>query len=440
VLGRRTFLTLMGSVPAWRFADDEGWRAGVATVDITPAPGIWMGGYAARTQPAQGVALPLHAKALAIEDAAGAPVVLVTLDLLGLTAPVVANIASGVAKAHGVPRERLVLCCSHTHSGPVVDDQLAVAYDLTPAQWEAIRDSTRRIETQVVDVVGRALGARRPVRLRAAQGTADFAANRRTQFTPDGPVDHAVPVLLVEQPDGTLLSLVFGYACHNTTLQAEWLQFHGDYAGVAQHVLEQRHPGATALYIAGCGADANPKPRGTLALAQQHGRTLADAVDAVLTRATPVTGRLRAAFGEASLAYAPPPAPATWKQALTDENVFVQRHARLMLDVLARDGRLPSHEPAPVHVVRFGGLTLITLSGEVVVDYALALKREYGDRVWAAAYTDTVAGYVPSVRVLKEGGYEGGGAMLYYGRPGPFAASVERTLLDEVARLMKATA
>jgi neutral ceramidase len=416
-----------------------GWRAGLATVDITPPPGVWMGGYAARKEAAQGTAQPLHAKALAIEDAAGEPVVLVTLDLLGLTAEVAGRIADGVTRLHGVPRARLLLCSSHTHSGPVINDQLAVAYDLTPEQWEAIRTSTRSIERKVVDVVGRALAARQPARLRTGQGSAAFAANRRTQFTPDGPVDHAVPVLSIESPDGALRGVVFGYACHNTTLQATAVRYHGDYAGVAQRELESRHRGAVAMFVAGCGADANPSPRGTEELVEQHGRSLADAVDAVLPSATTVTGTLRAAFEEPALAYAPPPPASTWRERLAADDVYERRHARLMLDIFERDGRLPAYEPAPLHVVRLGDLTLVTLSGEVVVDYALAIKQAYGERTWVAGYTDTVFGYVPSVRVLREGGYEGGGAMLYYGRPGPFDESVERTLLDGVKRLMAVT-
>lgn len=441
-LDRREFLLALTAVGVAQAAVPAraDWRVGLASVDITPAPGVWMGGYAARTQPAQGALQPLHAKAVAIEDAGGAVAVIVTLDLLGLTAPMVATIADEVERRHSLPRRSLILSSSHTHSGPVVDDQLAVAYDLTADQWQRVTSSTRRIEGQVVDVVGQALANRTPARLRTAHGQTTFAANRRTQFTPDGPTDHAVPVLCVERPDGTLVGLLFGYACHNTTLQAESVQFHGDYAGVAQAELERRHAGVTAMYMAGCGADSNPRPRGTLALVEQHGRALADAVDAVVSVATPVTGTLRAAFGDATLPYAPAPDGSTWKTRLADEDVYVRRHAKLMLEVLARDGRLPTSEAAPVHVLRLGSLTLVALSGEVVVDYALALKREYGERVWVAGYCDTVFGYVPSLRVLREGGYEGGGAMLYYGRPGPFAEPVEATLLAEVRAQMKATA
>jgi neutral ceramidase len=439
-LDRRTFLLAMAGSAALQSGDAPAWRVGLASMDITPPPGVWLAGYAARTAPADGTALPLHAKAAAIEDSEGRLAVLVTLEVLGLTAPVVDRIAAAVQRRHGVPRGGLLLCSSHTHSGPVVDDQLAVAYDLTPADWNEVREATRRLETAVVEVVGRALDRREPARIRAAQGRATFGANRRVQFSPDGPVDHAVPVLSIERGDGTLAGLLFGYACHNTTLQATWTRFHGDYAGVAQAELERRHPGVTAMYIAGCGADINPDPRGTEALVQQHGRALADAVDAARPMATALQGALRSAFAVCELAYAPAPGAAEWTRRLEDESVYVRRHARLMLDMLAREGALPAFEPAPVHVVRIGSLALVALSGEVVVDYARALKATHGDQLWVAGYTDTVFGYVPSERILREGGYEGGGAMLYYGRPGPFATGIEAALVGTVDRLMAATA
>jgi hypothetical protein len=79
------------------------------------------------------------------------------------------------------------------------------------------------MESQVVDVIGRALGAMQPARLRWAQDSAAFAANRRTAINPDGPVDHTVPVLAIERRDGRLAGLIFGYACHNTTLPATFV-------------------------------------------------------------------------------------------------------------------------------------------------------------------------------------------------------------------------
>jgi neutral ceramidase len=439
-LRRRDFLlTIAGAVAFRAVPAAADWRAGLASVDITPPPGLWMAGYAARKEPSQGTAQVLHAKAIALEDAGGHRAVIVTLDVLGLTATVVDRIAAAVRRQHGLSREGLVLCSSHTHSGPVIDDQLAIAYDLTPAQWDDVRRSTRRIEEQVVAAAGQALHRLRPARLRSAQGTAGFAANRRVAFDPRGPTDPAVPVLSVEQPDGTLAGVVFGYACHNTTLPATFLRYHGDYAGVAQAELERRHPGVTALYIAGCGADANPAPRGTIELAEQHGRSLADSVESALGGATEVRGPLRRAFSTVTLAYAPAPGADEWRRKLEDEDVFVRRHAKLMLEVIAREGRTRAAEEAPLHVVRIGTLTLVAISGEVVVDYALAIKRKYGEATWVAGCTDAVFGYLPSLRVLREGGYEGGEAMLYYGRPGPFADTVETSVMTGIDTLMAVT-
>jgi hypothetical protein len=365
--------------------------------------------------------------------------VIVTLDVLGLTAPVADRIAGALRRRHGIPRERLLLCPSHTHCGPIVNDQLAIAYDLSPSQWDDIRRNTLRIETQVVEVVDRALAAMQPARLRHAQGRAEFGANRRTAINPNGPVDRDVPVLAIERRDGSLAGVLFGYACHNTTLPASYVSFHGDYAGVAQIELERRHPGATAMFIQGCGADTNPAPRGTVELVEQHGRALADVVDATLLGGTDVRGRLRGAFRSVSLAYAPAPDADTWRRKLTDDNTYVRRHAQMMLDVIARDGRTVAAEPDPLHVLRVGSVCLVAMGGEVVVDYALAIKRAYGADTWVAGYTDAVFGYVPSRRILREGGYEGGDAMLYYGRPGPFADTVEDTVLRGIDTLIAAT-
>jgi neutral ceramidase len=485
-MDRREFLTVVaGTLPAFPALaaaaqgprESPEWRAGVATVDITPAPGLWMAGFAARTEPARGTAMPLHAKALALEDGRGRRAVLVTLDLLGVTGGMAARIAAEADRRYQLPRAALMLNASHTHCGPVVDEMLSIAYDLTKPQRDAIAAYTRDLEARIVSVIGDAFANLAPARLRYGQGGCSFAANRRVQFTPDGPVDHTVPVLHVERvtpddpaeaavgsrpstaslvallnaPSGVLskatLAIVFGYACHNTTLQAGFTQFHGDYAGVAQAVLQARHPNATAMFVSGCGADANPKPRGTIELVEQHGAALADAVDRALPAVTAqraIEATLDTAFDIVNLPFAPVPDREGWTTRLKDTDVYVRRHARLMLDTIERDGRLPAAQPDPIQVWAFGqefgqGFTLIALGGEVVVDYAQRLKREVenGHRAWIAGYSNDVFGYVPSRRVLKEGGYEGGGAMIYYGRPGAFTPDVEPLIVDTVQRLVR---
>ena len=441
-MNRRDFLRVAAAAAAMPVgrasAGYESWQAGVATVDITPDRSLWMAGFARRTKPSEGVALPLHAKALALRHGAAAPAVLVTVDLLGLTARVTDRVAAEVQQRHQVGRANLLFNASHTHCGPVVDEQLWVAYDLTPYQWDEIKTYTAQLAAKLVAVVSDALARLMPARLAYARGEATFAANRRVAFTPQGPVDHGVPILVVSGSRREPLAIVFGYACHNTTLQDGFVRYHGDYAGVAQAALEERHPGTTALFVAGCGADANPQPRGTLELVQAHGAALADAVDRALPSQVPLTYAVRTAYGIVDLPFAGDAARERWHKQLTVEDVYVQRHAALMEQAIARDGHLPASQADPVQVWTFGpDLVLVALGGEVVVDYALRLARElpFG-RAWVAAYSNDVFGYVPSLRVLREGGYEGGDAMIYYGRPGPFAENVEELIVAECRRLV----
>jgi hypothetical protein len=420
----------------------KAWQAGVATIDITPETSTWMAGFAARTQASQGTAMPLHAKALALKCGNDPLAVLVTADLLGFTARITDKVAALVRQRHRIRRENLLFNASHTHCGPVVDEQLSVAYDLTPAQWNDIRAYTARLEDKLAAVIGEAVSRLEPARVSYGRDEAAFAANRRVKFTPVGPVDHTVHILRILGSSDAPLAIVFGYACHNTTLPATFVQYHGDYAGVAQAVLESRHPRTAALFVAGCGADANPSPRGTIELVEAHGTALADAVDRGLRTASPLAASLGTAYDTVDLPFASDAVRAQWMARLEVDQVHVKRYAALMQAAIDRDGHLPAVQPDPVQVWQFGpatgsdGLTLVALGGEVVVDYALRLGREYPRRrMWVAGYSNDVFAYVPSLRVLHEGGYEGADAMIYYGRPGPFTDAVEELIVGKVRRL-----
>jgi hypothetical protein len=418
---------------------EPAWKAGVARVNITPREPIWLAGYAARTRPSEGVLLDIWAKALALEDAAGSKSVLVSAEVLGFSREMSDYVAQRVRERYGVPRERLILAATHTHSGPVTGNLLQPAYPLDDAQREVIRRYTAWFLDQVVELVGRAIADLAPARLEFEQGLAGFAVNRRrvgARHRP-GPVDQDVPVLAVRSPDGKLRAVVFGYACHNTVL-ADYV-INGDYAGFAQEAIEKEYPGATALFVANCGADANPLPRRSVELARMYGQILAAAVREVLnSKMRPVEGPLRAALEYVELPFQDPPSRQELNARLQDEDAMHRRWAALMLETLDREGRLPDRYPYPVQVWQFGpGLTLIVLAGEVVVDYALRFKAQYGwDTTWVAAYSNDVFAYIPSRRVLEEGGYEAGGAMVAYGQPAPFRPEVEELVIRKVDALV----
>jgi hypothetical protein len=445
-----SLLLILSWLPAPAAPPKSEWKAGAAVVDITPAGPIWMAGYAARKGPSQGVALPLHAKALALEDGRSHRCVIITSDLLGFPGAVSEEIAEQVRGRYGLGREQLVFTSSHTHSGPVIRESLINMYLLDAAQAQAVRDYTANLESKVEELVGAALKDLSPARLSLGRGEADFAVNRRLLkdgkyvigVNRDGPVDHEVTILRVERTDGSLRALLFSYACHNTTLTQDNYQIHGDYAGVAQAALEKEFPGTTALFMLGCAADANPDPRGTIQLAEVHGEALARRVRYALSDPMrTIHGPLRTLFDRVDLPFAAPPSREELQRRLQSTDIYVRKHAQTLLATLDQKGSLPATYPYPIGVVRFGGdLTLVALSGEVLVDYAIRLKKEIGpsSKLWVAAYANDVFAYIPSRRVLAEGGYEPVTSMTYYALPGPWAPQVEDILVNKVRQMVKA--
>jgi hypothetical protein len=278
-------------------------------------------------------------------------------------------------------------------------------------------------------------------------GEAGFAMNRRKKTdkgfinaaNPDGPVDHDVPVLAVKR-DGKLVAVVFGYACHNTTMQ--YYLFSGDYAGFAQINLEAKHEGAVALFWAGCGGDQNPLPRSKIELCKKYGKQLSDSVDAVLAKKmTPVSGKLTAKYAEIALPFDALPT----KQKLTADTLgkdhALKQRAKRLLAVLEKDGKLDDHyRHYPVQAWGLGDqVTWLALGGEVVVDYSRRLKKEHkGKRaLWVTAYANDVMAYIPSERVLKEGGYEGDSSMIYYGQPTKWGPSIEKKIVEKAGELIE---
>lgn len=429
------------------------WKAGAAAVDLTPDGPIWMSGYGGRNRPSEAVAQRISAKALAIEDSLNTRMVLVTLDLSTVPRLLRQAVERRVREKHGLPPQSLLLNASHTHSGPVLSGATVARMGGANAAPEILKTADaygKTVEEKIVQVVGEALSRSAPVTLHYTHARAGFAMNRRllngtvyqNSPNPDGPVDHDVPVLRVTAPDGSLKAILFGYACHNTV--SGTYSINGDYAGHAQAYLEEAHPGAVALFVTGAGGDQNPYPRGTLEQAAQHGRAMANAVEAALSVAVqrPVSGPLRSAIGYVDLDYIVP-GRAELDALVRSRNNAEKTRGQALLKKLETDGKLPTSYPCPVQVVRFGiDLTLIAIGGEVTVDYSLRLKRELAGgpaAVWVAGYSNDVFGYLGSKRVLVEGGYEGFSANTVGDRhSGPFAPTAEDRVIGKAYELLQA--
>lgn len=439
---------LAGSALAFGAEPDGAFKAGVASKVVTPTESMWLSGYGGRNKPSEGKVQDLYVKALALEDAHGGKLVLLTSDLVTLPYDFSQSVVKEVESRTGLPRDRLMLTCSHTHCGPLIRSPFVDWFDLSAEQAQRVETYTDRLRNEMVAVIAAALADLKPARLALGKGTARFAVNRREPTAkgiingtnPQGPVDHDVPVLRVTTPEGRLRAVVFGYACHNTTLS--FYQWCGDYTGFAQEYVQEKHPEALAFFWIGCGADANPLPRGKVELCQKYGRELADAVESVLGGAVkPIQGDFAARYGEITLPLDTLPGRDRWIADMAGKDQIRRKRAAKFVKVLESGGRIDDqYAHYPVQVWRVGDdLTWVALGGEVVVDYVLRLKKELGSgrSLWVTGYANDVMAYIPSERVLKEGGYEGDTSMAAYGMPTKWAAGLEDRIVNKVHEFVK---
>jgi neutral ceramidase len=383
------------------------YRAGVAVADITPDEPIRLSGYAVRTKPFDSILSSLHVKALAIGRGNRERVVIVTTDLIGLPRSITDVVAARVLKKYGIERGALLLNSSHTHSGPYIRGNIPFLFEMTAQEQSVVSAYAERLQNTLVDVVGAALANLQPAALFLVHGEAHFAANRRDAA---GPGDPDVPVLQVISGGGKTLAVLFGYACHNTTLTGTSNVVSGDYAGYAQQEVERAVPGAVAMFLMLCGADQNPQPRGTPELARQHGEELGTEVNRVLSaHRTAVHGPIHSALQVNELEFREVP--------------FAPQMTQY---------------PYPVQAISFGrSVTLVALGGEVLVGYDLRIKREFAGRnVIVAGYSNDVMGYIPTLADAKKGGYEVVESMHYYGLPGPWADDTETRIMATVHAVM----
>lgn len=425
------------------------WKAGVAREIITPETPVWLAGYGTRRAP-EGKLHDLWMKALALEAVDGGRVVLITSDFQGVPRSMSDRVFEQLQTRYALTRSQVMFTFSHNHCGPRLGDDLIDYYPSEPAQEELVRNYTNSMVDRAVNLVGDALKRLAPAVVETGMGEATFAVNRRNNPEAEiskmreqgialkGPVDHSVPVMRVSSADGKPLVILFGYACHPTTLS--FTQWCGDYPGFAQLELEKLHPGATAMFVNTCGGDQNPLPRRTVELCESYGHQLATAVDATLKGPLEqVAPRVRTAFSLIDLPYLRVMSREDLQQFMGDSHAIRARWAARMLKRLDDGTTFESAAAYPLHAWRLGaGTLMIGLGAEAVVDYALRFKADFGPRTWVCGYTDDMLAYIPSRRVWDEGGYEGGSNLFEYGRPAlRWAGDVETRIAEGVQRLVR---
>jgi neutral ceramidase len=406
--------------------------AGAAAIDVTPPVGLAMSGFAARTSPATGTHDRLTVRAVAVDDTA-----IVVADVIGLHQ----QTSERVRRRAVLPAERIITAALHTHGGPVS----------MPGMLGASLDDRylARLEDAMVAAIDEAVASRRPARLSFGEGTDPRVARNRRH--PDGPVDPHVPVLRVQALDGRWIAIVTSYACHPVVLGADNTAWTADYPHYVRTRLEAEHPGALALFLTGCTADANTghsahasislaaNANRTFSMAEQVGLRIAES--ALAAPSAPVgagvavaneTVRLRLTRRERE--------PAEQLAARWREEAQTADPARAaLLGIWARwaegidaDPRAAAEAEIEARVTAFmwGGVPIVALPGEIFAETALAIRAGLRGDGFVIGFCEANPGYIPPRSEFPYGGYEVEEAHRYYGMPATFAPGSAELLAE----------
>lgn len=423
-------------------------NVGLARVSITPETPVRLTGYSSRDIPFEGVQHELWAKAMAFGDEKKGHHIIIALDILGIPHRVTERVRDALAKEIGISPANLSICASHTHSGPQIGN--IVSHFHKPLDPDELADISLYAMGLVPKLKGVALDAienATPSLVSHAKGEVSFAVNRRTSINPNGVSDHSLPVMRITDLNGKIKAVMLNYACHAVTLGPKNNVVHGDWVGEAQLQVEENLPeGAMTMVVIGCGADQNSSPRMNnknpemdLVYAKDQGKQIADEINRMLADETWKNIRQlpesKMKYVELTFANMPDP-----KKLAEDAKGAgrTSNYSLLLLGRMARSGDIPEKINYPIQVWDFGkDLVMIFLAGEVVVDYAIRLKQELGeDRVWVNAYANDMPCYIPSLRVLKEGGYEAESAMIGYEKPSKFTEDVEDIIMNGIYSIL----
>ncbi len=401
----------------------NGLAAGVARADITPAVGIPMVGFAGRG-PSTDVHDPLYATCLALRDGDDVAL-LIQCDLLQLQADTVASIRGHVEAATGVPSDRVMLSCTHTHYGPSVDrDETSIV--------DAYRG---HLAHQLAGAALEALGDTREAQLGVAWGESDIAINRRERRddgaiwlgnNPDGPVDRALGVARIETAGGFPLACLVNFACHPVSQSGRMQSLSADFPGSARDVVEEL-TGAPTLYLQGACGDLNPV---LMEHAYEPARTLGVRLGCAVVNlweriATEPAGGVAISHVNEDLPRYRYGSEQDARELAAELDEQIARleagegsEGSLWWAKRRRDGAVAAAEswasdaalepvPAEMQALRLGDLALASAPAEVFTENGTLVKRESpADDTFFLGYTNGSIGYVPTRQAYPEGGYE----------------------------------
>jgi dienelactone hydrolase len=435
--------------PAVQRPAPSSWKVGYAEADITPAPGeALLAGFGQPRQVA-GTLAPLRAQALAIEDEQGHRALLFTADVLGFGRGSVDVLRRKIEKAHGLAAPSVCFAASHTHWGPAINYGANFAIGGLNVWYVG------RLEETILRLADRALRDLSASRLEYGACEAHIGMNRRLPNergemgwgpNPNGSYDPHTPILRVTRAQSPKQIVLVGHACHPTSTGTidKWSP---DYPAALRRKLESDLADARALFVMGCGGDAKVvfpnEATGKIEfaadpqLSQRAGETLAADVLAYLSRdeLSALDAELETRLISGNLSLQEPRSRAQIEELAFDGNARNSSTWWARQSLACPDSRRSfGYE---VQAWRLGALTVVALAGEVCADWGPMVRALPKTRhAMTIGYANEVAGYIPTARIIREGGYEGDTSHMAYFLPAPFQPQMEIELTALVERAL----
>jgi len=426
-------------------------RSGKSVANITPPVGLYLTGFGGRAGPSNGIHDEIYAKTIVISDG-NEDLAIVTTDLLGFDADVVKAIKEGADKL-GIPAKNIMLCSSHTHSGPVTVSLRGLGY----------RDENYvlNVEKKILGSIDDALSNTQESVLRIGEGKCEIGVNRREKTkdgkivlgeNPLGPIDPAITTITIESPAGR--TVLFSYACHPVVLGSSNLLISADYPGYATKVIESVWKGSVAMFIQGCCGNINSKVvGGSFDDAERLGGILGKEVTRVAERSgieegLPLCSSIRKV--ELPLQELPSEEEIEKERIEYSNRLSLAKQRNQHGDIilwegflewadttsqLIRKGERHLNKEIELQVMRVGETAIAAIPGEPFIEIALGVKeRSKFKHTIVAGYTNGCIGYMPTPEAIEQGGYEVDTAHKLYDIA-PLAPSAFRIIVETAAQL-----
>ncbi|RAV13334.1 neutral/alkaline non-lysosomal ceramidase N-terminal domain-containing protein [Paenibacillus contaminans] len=433
---------------------------------MTPDKPIFMHGFGSRTSKSEGVHDQLYIKAAMLE--ANKTLLILTIDALGSDRSFVVGIKDALKEKFGFEHDEVLINFSHTHHSVFLTGMDAGlrrgAYSMAQEGWTESEEELDYSEDEAYYLFMRDTILRMTEycrdhleegELAIGRGKSGFAVSRRKPvgdgvvWAPyyEGEIDKELLVLTLTDSSGAMKGILYNYGCHTTAMGPDNLLLSNDFAGQTSRVLEEAYPDVTAIFLQGCGGELKPLRSAagsvfkslSIAEMEEAGTELANDVKGILNRGElrPVRCKFKTAMAD-PLLYTEQTEAAFYDPMTNhpDYNAFYWNAAKRTIRAI-EDGTIKDRLPHCICIWQLDDDTkLVAMEGEVSTEYSLLVKKLIGSSctVLTLGYTNGVYSYVPTRKMIREGGYEAGCNFFFHLR-GPFVPEIEDIIVGQIVRL-----